>query len=100
MSAFVVVAAVTLLAGRESVAVAPNVIEQQEHLQTTRIRREICYVLATGAVPLNLADCLGFGNAPEPVFRAEVCNFLRETGQLEDFGLVSHSECVRDGFGS
>ena len=98
MGALMVFAAATLLAGGEPVTIAQDLTEQQQLLQARRARREICYALATGAVDLNLADCLSFDNAPEPVFRTEVCNFLRETEQLEDFKFASHSECIRYGF--
>jgi len=80
-------------------AIAQAVTEQQGRLKATLAQREVCDVLATGAAHLDLADCLSFADAPEPLFRAEVCNFLRETGQLEDFKFISPSECVQYGFG-
>lgn len=55
-------------------------------------------MLSTGAVYLNLADCLSFDNAPESMFRRHVCNFIRETGQLEDYEFASHADCIRYGF--
>ena len=74
-------------------AVQPVTVQQGS--LGAKARHEICYMLATGAAYLKLADCLSFDNAPEPVFRAEVCNFLRETDQLRDFGFASHSDCNR-----
>jgi len=100
MASYVLFAAAALLVGGEPSAIAQAVTEQQGRLKATRAQREVCYVLATGAADLDLDDCLSFADAPEALFRTEVCNFLRETGQLEDFGLASHSECVRHGFGS
>lgn len=99
MATSIVFAAAALLVGGEPGAIAQAVTEQQGRSKATRAQREVCYVLATGAADLDLADCLSFADAPEPLFRTEVCNFLRETGQLEDFKFTSHSECVRDGFG-
>jgi hypothetical protein len=96
---FTVFAAAALLTGGEPVTIAQSATDQQSRLQATRARREVCYALATGAADLDLADCLSFADAPEPLFRAEVCNFLRETRQLEDFNFTSHSDCVRYGFG-
>lgn len=98
MATSMVLAAMALLTGGEQVHSAQVVTEQQGRLEATRARREVCYALAMGVVPLNLGDCLSFDNAPEPVFRTEVCNFLRETGQLEDFRFASHAECIRYGF--
>jgi hypothetical protein len=94
----IVFAAAALLVGGEPSAIAQAVTEQQGRLKATLAQREVCYTLATDAAHLDLADCLSFADAPEPLFRAEVCNFLSETGQLEDFKLTSHSECVRNGF--
>ena len=62
-----------------------------------RLRHEICYALATApAYPANLTDCLSFSRAPEAAFTAQVCNFLRDTDQLEDFRFANYSACVRD----
>jgi hypothetical protein len=94
MATSIMVATMALLLG-EPIASA----DQQARLQQpTRARHEVCFALATSSAPLNLGDCLSFDNAPEPVFRTEVCNFLRETGQLRDFRFASHSECIRYGF--
>ena len=98
MATFIVLAAAAFLAGGEPVIIAQNMTEQQDRLEARRARREVCYLLATGAADLNLADCLSFDNAPEPVFITEVCNFLHETEQLEDFKFASRSECIRYGF--
>jgi hypothetical protein len=98
MGTLMMIAAATLLAGGEPATIAQDLTEQQHRLHARQARREICYALATGAVDLNLADCLSFDNAAEPVFRTEVCDFLRETEQLEAFKFASHSECIRYGF--
>ena len=74
---------------------APAATEQQDRLKATQAQRDVCYLLATEAADLLLADCLNFADAPGPLFRTEVCNFLRDTEQLEDFGFTSHPECVR-----
>lgn len=80
------------------VAPAATARPESEGRPDAKMRHEICYVLATGTARFNLADCLSFDHAPEPVFRAEVCNFLRESEQLQDFGFAAHSQCLRDGF--
>jgi hypothetical protein len=91
-------AAAAALVGAEPETVVQAATEQSGRAKATRAQREACYLLATGAADLDLADCLSFAEAPGPQFRAEVCNFLRETGQLEDFNLTSYSQCVRHGF--
>lgn len=66
--------------------------------KAARARTEVCYALAAGTAHLNLGDCLSFANAPEQVFRTEVCNFLRDSEQLEEYGFGSHSTCVKYDF--
>jgi hypothetical protein len=61
-------------------------------------RHDVCHALATGTAPLDLADCFHFDRAPELEFRTTVCDFLDETGQIEDFGFKSRSGCIRQGF--
>lgn len=98
MVSLIGLAAAALLAPGQPVATAQAVTEQQGNVSSTRARHEICHMLSTGAVYLNLADCLSFDNAPESMFRRHVCNFIRETGQLEDYEFASHADCIRYGF--
>lgn len=97
MISFIGFAAAALLAAGQPAAIAQAAAEQQGSVHSMRVRHEICQALSTGAVYLNLADCLSFDNAPESVFRRHVCNFIRETGQLEDYEFASHAECLRYG---
>ena len=57
---------------------------------------EFCYdLIESGEFPgLNLGECMSFNLAPEAGFKAHLCDFLRETGGLEEAGLT-YSECVR-----
>ena len=62
-----------------------------------RARHAICHELAAGASDpaLDLAGCLSFDKAPEAVFRTQLCSFLRESEQLQDYNLASYSDCMR-----
>jgi hypothetical protein len=52
-------------------------------------------LIASGAFPdLNLGECVAFNITPGPGFKALFCDFLRETGQLEDAGLT-YAQCIR-----
>jgi len=97
MVSFIGFAAGALLAAGQPVGNVQTVTEQQGNVSSTRARHEVCHMLSTGAVYLNLADCLSFDNAPESVFRRHVCNLIRETGQLEDYEFASHADCIRHG---
>ena len=59
---------------------------------------EFCYsLIASGNFPdLNLGECMAFNLTPDPGFKALFCDYLRETGQLEDAG-VTYSQCIRAG---
>lgn len=97
MAANSFLAAVAFLAAAQPLA--PPVTGQQANSNATRARHEVCSMLATaGAYPaLNLADCLSFDNAPDAVFKTQVCDFLREADQLRDFDFSSYSDCLRRG---
>jgi hypothetical protein len=97
MVSFIGLATAASLAAGQPVGNAQAATAQQGSVSSTRVRHEICHTLSTGAVYLNLADCLSFDKAPESVFRSHVCNFIRETGQLEDYELASHADCIRYG---
>ena len=75
----------------------PTAIGQTSGPAAIRARHEICYALAAGASDpaLDLAGCLNFDNAPEAAFRTQVCSFLRESEQLQDYNFASYSDCVR-----
>ena len=89
-----------LLAASAAVAAQPSLAETSPSLppDNIRARQDVCYALATGVAPLDLADCFSLANAPEPAFRIELCSFLNATGQLEDFQFASRAQCLRDGF--
>ena len=57
---------------------------------------EFCHGLVeSGTFPgLNLGECMSFNLTPESGFKAHFCDYLRETGQLEEAG-VTYSECIR-----
>jgi hypothetical protein len=88
--------AILVAADRERIAQPPS--GRDGASDAVEARHDVCYALATGTAPLNLADCLHFARAPELVFRTTVCDFLDETGQIEDFGFKSRSGCIRQGF--
>ncbi len=77
----------------------PTTIGQVDGSAAIRARHAICYALAAGASDpaLDLAGCLSFDKAPEAVFRTQVCGFLRESEQLQDYNLASYSDCIRTG---
>lgn len=97
MDSYIAFSAAALLAAGQPLATAQPVTEEQGSVTPKRLRHEICAVLSTGAVYLNLADCLSLDNAPESEFRSQICNFLRGTGQLEDFEFASYADCIRYG---
>jgi hypothetical protein len=96
MAAVSFLAAAAFLAAAQPLA--PPVSGEQASPSAIRARHEVCYILAAaGAYPaLNLADCLSFDQAPDAAFKTQVCNFLRETDQLEAFDFASHSACFRN----
>jgi hypothetical protein len=75
----------------------PTTISQAAGSAEIRARHEVCYALAAGASDpaLDLAGCLSFDKAPEAVFWTQVCSFLRESDQLQDYNLASYSDCIR-----
>jgi hypothetical protein len=59
---------------------------------------EFCEELvASGDFPgLNFGECMSFNLTPEPGFQAHFCDFLREGGLYEDYGVTSYSDCIRN----
>lgn len=57
---------------------------------------DFCYgLIESGNFPdLNLGECMAFNLTPDPGFKALFCDYLRETGQLEEAG-VTYSQCIR-----
>ena len=96
MPALIQLAAAALLAAQQFDAPAPS---PQISAEQANARRDICYKLATAAAyPLDLRDCLAFAHGPDAAFETEVCNFLKDSDQLADFGFTSHAACLRQGF--
>jgi hypothetical protein len=92
MPALIQLAAAALIAGQHFDAPARV---QQSSAEQAMARDEICYMLATGAAyPLKLRDCLMFARLPDPAFKTQVCNFLKQTEQLTDFEFTSYAACL------
>ncbi|WP_156029992.1 hypothetical protein [Sphingomonas sp. URHD0057] len=93
MPALIQLAAAALTAGQHFNAPAPA--RQGRAPDHAMARQEICYELATGtAYPLDLRDCLEFAHSPDAAFKTQVCNFLKDTGQLVDFEFTSYAACL------
>lgn len=54
-----------------------------------------CYNHIQKAPTGNLGECMSFWDASEQGFTSKFCDYLLETDQLEDYGFVSFSDCVR-----
>ncbi|MFL6729194.1 MAG: hypothetical protein ACJ8E3_04260 [Sphingomicrobium sp.] len=100
MPGFVVLAAAALAASAQPAAAAPTMAPQSASSAAIRLRHEVCYALATGSSypTFDLAGCLSFDKAPEAAFRTQVCSFLRESEQLQDYRFASYGDCVHSGF--
>lgn len=60
--------------------------------------QQFCYdLIAGGEFPdLVLGECMSFNNTSDAGFKAHLCDMLRGTGQLNDWGFSSYSDCVRN----
>jgi hypothetical protein len=92
MPALFHLAAAALIAGAHVDAPAPA---QPSSADQSIAHHEICYMLATSAaIPLDLRDCLALVHSPDAAFKTQVCNFLKDTGQLIDFEFTSYGACL------
>ncbi len=87
--------AAAALAASAPPAVVPAASAQQGSAISTQIIQDVCYSLATGAIPLKLSNCFSFDRSTEPAFRTATCAFLRDTGQLGDYDFGSYVACMR-----
>ena len=94
---FVFLAAAGLAAGQPNFAVdSPS---QTATERSSDVRSDVCYALATApAYPMKISDCVIVARAADTEFASAVCSFLRQTGQLEDFGYRAFKDCVESGF--
>lgn len=100
MPGYALLAAAALAASAQPPATAPTVTVQPGSSAAIGARHEVCYALATepSYPALDLAGCLSFDKAPEATFRTQVCGFLRESEQLQDYRFATYSDCIRSGF--
>lgn len=100
MPALVALAAAALAASAQPPATPPPITVRSGSPAVIGARHQVCHALAAGASypALDLAGCLSFDKAPEAVFRKQVCGFLRESEQLQDYRFDSYGDCVRSGF--
>jgi len=82
-----------ILAAASAAAVQPHALR----VSGVQERYDVCASLATdgGYPPLDLRACLSLKEAPEAVFRAGICDYLRNSEQLQDYHFSSHSDCMR-----
>lgn len=81
-----------------AVAAAPPTkptLENQGQGNRQEIKDYCLFLLGTGYYDFwNLGECMSYSSVSDQGFRTKYCDFLRETGQLDDEGFSSFADCV------
>lgn len=90
--------ATALFMAATAAPIAPAAADQTSNNGANAELHEFCTgLVASGIFPdLNYGECMSYNRTSLSGLRAHVCDQLRETGELDDYGFSSYSECVRN----